>query len=251
MRGGFWGEMIPFKKAIMSTVGQKYIGALTGLGLIGFTVVHLLGNLTLYKSDGAAFNTYAHTLDSAGLLLTLAEIGLLGLVTLHVATVIYLKRINVAARPVKYRKWQSKGVRAGEARFSTASSRNMMWSGLFLLGFLALHIYQFRFGPSKAEGYVYDLHGEPIRDLYRLVHETFQNTWMMGIYLLAMVLLGLHLRHGAWSAFQSLGILNRRNHGTAVSAAMVTAVVLSIGFFLIPLFMHFGWVGPQIGGNPL
>jgi succinate dehydrogenase / fumarate reductase cytochrome b subunit len=235
--------MIPIKKALTSTVGQKFLMALSGLGLIGFTVIHLLGNLTLYRRSGDYFNLYAHTLDSYGPLLTIAEIGLLVVVMLHVVTAIWIQKINRQARPQGYRVWKSKGVRPNETKVSNISSRYMIFTGVTLFGFLLLHIWQFRFGPGKPEGYTTEAHGIEVRDLHRLVVETFQNPLFVGIYITAMIVLGIHLRHGIWSALQSLGWMNKRSTGPVHLVGSVVATVLAIGFLFIPVWMYFGMAG--------
>src|SRR4051812_46624470 len=101
--------MIRLKKALSSSVGQKYIMALTGLGLVGFVITHLLGNLSLYLKDGAKFNAYALSLEHLGALLEAAEIGLLLAFVIHIITALRLKVDHASARPVGYRKLQSKG----------------------------------------------------------------------------------------------------------------------------------------------
>ena len=113
----------------------------------------------------------------------------------------------------------------------------MIITGVILLVFIILHIAQFKFGPGVAEGYVATVDGKEVRDLHRLVVETFrQPIWAVG-YMGVMVLLGLHLRHGFWSAFQSLGLLSPRLSGVISLVGVVLAALLAVGFLGIPLWI--------------
>ena len=100
-----------------------------------------------------------------------------------------------------------------------------------------IHIIQFRFGPSIAEGYVTMINGEPARDLYRLVVEVFKDPLWVAFYVFCMLLLGSHLRHGAWSAFQSIGALSNGMRPLAYSAAGVLAVAVAVGFLILPIWL--------------
>jgi succinate dehydrogenase / fumarate reductase cytochrome b subunit len=113
----------------------------------------------------------------------------------------------------------------------------MIITGVILLVFIILHIAQFKFGPGVAEGYVATVDGKEVRDLHRLVVETFrQPIWAVG-YMGVMVLLGLHLRHGFWSAFQSLGMINPRLSGVISLIGVALALLLAVGFLGIPLWI--------------
>lgn len=138
---------------------------------LSFVITHLAGNLSLYKGDETTFNLYAQTLASWGWLLEVAEVGLVGLLVAHIALALVLKGSHRSARPVGYRMLQSKG---GQS-LSNRSSRNMIITGAVLLAFLVLHVWQFKFGPSESAGYVTEINGAQMRDLHRLVHETFQS----------------------------------------------------------------------------
>jgi succinate dehydrogenase / fumarate reductase cytochrome b subunit len=218
-----------------TTVFKKLFIALSGLGLVGFVLIHLLGNLTLLRPNGLAFNAYAAKLESFGPLLTLAEIGLLGVFLLHIGTVLTTKKKNLEARPVSYRRWQSKG---GDTP-SNLSSRTMAVSGSVILIFVILHVWQFRFGPGMSQGYVTTHNQEQIRDVYRLVVETLKNPWMAVFYSVVMVLLGLHLRHGVWSALQSLGLTRPATTRALRWAGSILGVLLGVGFLLIPAWIYF------------
>jgi succinate dehydrogenase / fumarate reductase cytochrome b subunit len=227
--------MIPLSKALSSTVGKKVILGLTGLALIVFVIIHLLGNLSLYRADGTTFNLYAHTLDSYGILLTFAEVGLLLTFLVHIVFALMVTQRNRAARPIAYQATSSKGGKS----LSNISSRNMIITGLVLLAFLALHVWQFRFGSGKSTGYVTEIKGVEVEDLHRLVHETFTNPLFVTIYVGAMLFLGLHLRHGFWSAFQSLGAMNTRLTKPVYALGVALAVLLAAGFLFIPIWIYF------------
>jgi succinate dehydrogenase / fumarate reductase cytochrome b subunit len=225
-----------FKQAIQSTIGRKWITALTGVGLVVFVIVHLSGNLLLYRSDGSAFNAYVAQLHGLGPLLLLAELGLVALFGIHVANSLWIKKANLSARPLGYHERpRSKG---GHSRSSLAS-RHMAVTGTLLLAFLILHILQFRFGPGVAEGYVTRLRGEDALDLHRRVVETFQNPAYVLIYAATMVFLGFHVRHGFWSMFQTSGVPGARLSEALHGLGLVVAVALALGFLGIPLWIYF------------
>jgi succinate dehydrogenase / fumarate reductase cytochrome b subunit len=219
----------------IASVSKKFLMALTGLGLVGFVITHLLGNLALYRSSGDHFNSYANFLHSQGPLLLAAEVGLLGLILLHAATGLMIKKDNLGARPVGYRTWKSKG---GQTP-STISSRNMAITGTILLLFIAIHVWQFRFGANEDQGYVATVAGVQMRDLYRLVVETFKNPAMAGAYVVAMIFLGLHLRHGLWSMFQSLGWTSPNTTRKIWIVGGLLGAVLAAGFLFIPVWIYF------------
>lgn len=217
-----------------ASVSKKFAMALSGIGLVGFVIVHLLGNLSLYRADGAPFNTYAKALHDLGALLIVAEVGLLAVVLLHVITGFALKKNHSAARPEKYKMWRSKG---GPTP-SNFSSRTMIFSGLTLLVFIAVHVWQFRFGAGMDQGYVTQVHGEDTRDLHRLVVETFKNPAWVGFYVFCMLLFGTHLRHGIWSAFQSLGVISGGTSRKLLGLSALLAAVLAVGFLFIPVYIY-------------
>ena len=225
--------MIPVHKALSSSVGKKFLMALSGLMLVLFVIIHLLGNLTLYQSDGSAFNLYASTLESLGKILIVAECGLLGAFGLHILMGFTVTLGNKSARPTRYRLVTSKG----GPSLSNAASRNMIITGALLFVFLVFHIWQFKFGPGNAEGYVATVRGHEVRDLFRLVKETFKNPLFVGIYVAAMAMLGTHLRHGFWSAFQSLGAMNAAWMKPVRILGMAIAFLLAWGFLLIPIWI--------------
>ncbi len=226
--------MSPLRQAMRSTVGKKVLMAITGLALTLFVIVHLAGNLQLFLKDGSKFNAYAHSLESLGGLLYVAEAGLLFFILAHAVNGILIKGSHWAARgDVRYSRYQTKGAPSRQ----NLSTQSMIVSGLTILGFLVVHISHFKFGPGVAEGYVTQIQGAEVRDLHRLVVETFrQPGWALG-YMGVMVLLGLHLRHGFWSAFQSLGAMSPRLSPVISVIGVVLAVLLALGFLGIPAWI--------------
>lgn len=211
-----------------STVGSKILIGLTGLLLFGFLLSHLSGNLTLLGGP-AAFNGYTEKLAGLGPLLYVIEAGLVGIFLVHVFKTMANYRRNAAARPSGYqeKKW------AGHASRKTWSSTTMALTGLFILFFVVVHVKTFKFGPY----YVDEATGH--RDLYRLVAEVFANPLYVAAYVVAMGLVGMHLNHGISSATQSLGLSNQRWGRTLVLGGRLLAVLIAVGFAVLPIYMYF------------
>lgn len=215
-----------------TTVGKKIVMAVTGLLLIGFLIVHLAGNLALFVPDGGrAFNLYAHKLSGYRGLLTVARIGLLAFFLFHIVTGLRVFAANVSARKHRYAMAVSKG---GPSKLSPAS-RSMLITGIVLAIFVPIHVSMFSLGPY----YPTVIDGVPVRDLYRLVVEKFKNPLIAFGYAGVMFLLGMHLRHGFWSAFQSLGALSKRTLPVVYSIGFVFALLLAGGFLVLPLYIYF------------
>jgi succinate dehydrogenase / fumarate reductase cytochrome b subunit len=225
-----------------SSIAKKLLTGLTGLGLMAFIIMHLAGNLTLLGGKDA-FNAYTHKLHSLGVLVPLAELGLLALFAAHVVSAISVWVHNRGARGVRNAVVQSKGAPSRQS----LSSRSMIITGSVLLIFTTLHVLQFRFGPAEADGYVAALGDEPVRDLHRLVVEVFKQPPFVLAYVAVMLLLGVHLRHGFWSALQSLGALNPRLRGLAYSAGVVFALVMAFGFLVLPIYVYLFAPAPGAG----
>jgi len=223
-------SMIPFNKALTSSLGKKYVMGITGLSLLGFMVTHLVANLTLYWPDPELFNLYPHKLKQWGSLLTVAELALAGLFATHASMAVWLYQDKRKAGGTYASERETKG---GNSRFN-ASSRAMMVTGTLLLVFLVAHVLHFRLGPY----YETMIDGEPARDLYRLVQEEFRNPVVAGLYSVVMLYLGLHVRHGFWSAFQSLGLMKPEWSGRIYALAAAIAFVFTIGFLFIPMWFY-------------
>jgi succinate dehydrogenase / fumarate reductase, cytochrome b subunit len=225
--------------ALWSSVGKKILMSLSGLMMIGFLLGHLLGNLPLLQlgASADAYNTYSHFLISLGGLLIIIELILLSGLLLHVWTAIAIVLGKKKARPVKYDKLKS----AGGVSKQTLGSRTMIYSGLILLVFLALHIKTFKYGPGAAgeKEYITVVDGVEMRDIHKLVMQTFQDPIYVAGYAIAMVLMGLHLSHALWSAMQSIGVYHPRYTPVLYSGGRLLAFLVSAGFFVIPVWIYF------------
>ncbi|HEY9842535.1 MAG: succinate dehydrogenase cytochrome b subunit [Candidatus Sericytochromatia bacterium] len=217
-----------------TTLGQKVVTGLTGLGLVGFLVAHLAGNLTLF-GGAEAFNGYAHKLEALGPLLYAMEIGLITIFVFHIFFAISVTAQNKGARKQKYVENRP----AGKPSRRTVSSQTMIYTGIVLGIFTIVHVWMFKFGPGPGQGYAAELHGVPARDLYRLVVERFKDPWIMGAYAAVMLLLGVHVRHGFWSAFQSLGGYHPRYTPLIYSLGVLVAVLFAVGFLVLPVYIYF------------
>lgn len=231
--------MIPIQQALSSSIVKKLITTLTGIALVLFAIVHLAGNLTLLSPNHDLFNGYAAKLESLGLLGEVLKLAVAALFIFHIVNGIMLTISNKRARPIGYQSAKSKG---GPSK-SNFFSRNMPLTGLILGVFWIIHQKHFKFGPGIQDGYVTEIHGEKVRDLYRLVGEIFQDPLVVGFYCFVMILLWGHLKHGFWSAFQSLGAINPRTNRSIEIAGHVIALLLALGFLLLPLYLHFGLGG--------
>ena len=220
--------MDSFGSAAWSSVGKKVITGLTGFCLIGFVAVHLLGNLTLFLGPHA-FNAYAHFLETAlhGWLIYAFEIGIFLSFVFHIVsafTVAWTDKRKARQQGYKYSK------DAGGKSRKTWSSRTMIYTGAILLVFVISHIYLFKFGNHEV-----DAHG--VKNLYKTVVTVFQGIGFTAFTVVAMILLGFHLRHGVWSAFQSLGWANDKYLPILVRIGYVVAVLLAIAYIVIPVYL--------------
>ena len=220
--------------ALSSPIGKKVLTGITGLAWTGFVILHMAGNLS-YFGAGEAYNEYAHKLMSLGPLLYAFEILLLVCLLVHAILGVNIYLGKRRARKRGYDMYRS----AGRPGLQSPSSRTMILTGLVLLVFLVIHIKSFKFGPGIAEGYSMLVEGEQIRDLKRLVTETFQHPLYAFGYTGVMLLLGFHLRHGVWSALQSLGAMNRRLTPLVYGIAALLAVGVAVGFIVLPLYIYF------------
>jgi succinate dehydrogenase / fumarate reductase cytochrome b subunit len=208
-----------------SSVGTKILIAVTGLSLFGFLIVHLAGNLLLLVGP-ASFNHYSDKLISNPLIY-IAEAGLAALFVLHVFKTLTNWAANRSARPVGYQMKQW----AGYTSRKTVGSTTMIYTGVVTFVFVLLHLKTFKFGSW------YQAAGEPeVRDLYRLTMEVFSNPAYVGFYVICMVLIFLHLRHGLSSALQSLGVNHPRYNRLVLTIGTVLAVLIGGGFALIPIW---------------
>lgn len=220
----------------LSTIGKKILMGATGLALVGFVILHLAGNLLLLSPNPDHFNRYAYTLESLGALLYVAEAGLVLIFLTHIYSGITVYWRNRRARPQRYKK----SGRAGGVSRKSSSSTTMIWTGLILFAFLIWHLWAFKFGAGVEQGYAVQLGSAVVRDLHRLVVESFKQEFVALLYVLAMILLGFHLRHGFWSAFQSLGVHHPLYTRLIYGLGVLLAVLLAVGFLFIPVWIYFG-----------
>lgn len=218
-------------KALQSQVGRKILTGLTGLLLVFFTIFHLAGNLAVF-GEPDAMNAYSKFLHDLGPLLWVARIGLLILFVVHawIGISIWLKKRK--ARPQDYKVYSSKG----GASKQSLSSRSMAFTGFVLLLFVVVHINTFALGDT---GEVL-IDGETTHDIKTLVIDTFQNPIYAFGYAIVMILLGTHLGHGIWSAFTSLTVKSKQASALIYTIGVIAAVLLALGFLVIPLYIYFG-----------
>lgn len=225
---------------ITSPVGKKLLTGITGLGLTFFVLVHMTGNLALLFSGADAYNAYSHFLMSLGPILYAIEGGLLLFFLLHAGLGINIFSSKLQARPERYERYQS----AGKPSMQSTSSRSMIVTGIILLGFLIIHLISFKFGPggpgSESADYLTTVNGVEMRDLAKLVLERFQSPLYTFGYVAVMLLLGVHLRHGIWSAFQSLGATNPRLTPVIYLVGGLVGLAIALGFIVLPLWIYFG-----------
>jgi len=220
-------------KTLSSSVGKKYVMALTGIFLILFLAVHLIGNLSLLKSDnGASFNEYAHFMKHNPLILIGEVVMFLGFI-LHIVDGISLERKNRASRPVAY-------AVPIKAEVTSWTSKYMGPFGIVLLVFLLVHLYDFfrykYFVP------VNEMPGTEYSDLASLVYLKFQNIVYVLFYVVAMIVTGFHLNHGFQSAFQTLGVNHVKYSPFIKGLGTLYAIVVPLGMAIIPVLIYIKYI---------
>jgi succinate dehydrogenase / fumarate reductase cytochrome b subunit len=219
-------------RSTRSTIALKMLMAVSGIIFIGFVLLHMYGNLKAFAGHDP-FNEYAHHLRELGEpmlphegALWLIRVVLLLSLAVHVWAAVTLWRRAQRARSVRYV--------VKKNRHSTLSSRWMRWGGLTLLIFIVWHLLNFTIGKVNVQG-------GATNDPYQLMIDTFEVWWMTLIYLAAMGALAMHLRHGVWSAAQTLGLTNNaRARRNANVLGVGLAVVIAGGFSLVPVFVLAG-----------
>jgi succinate dehydrogenase / fumarate reductase cytochrome b subunit len=211
-------------------IGKKALMAITGVILFGYVVGHLLGNLQIYSSNHAQINNYAAFLHNPANAIPLWAIRafLMVAVILHITASIQLWNQNRAARPVSY-------VKKNDVPASYAA-RTMLWSGPIVGAFIVFHVLHLTVGavlPLKEVG-------ENAPDVYSNVITGFQNYGVSAFYILAMILLCMHLYHGLWSMFQSMGIDHPRYTPLLKKGAAIVAILIAIGNCSIPVAVMAG-----------
>ena len=224
-------------KFLTASIGRKFVMSITGIFLMVFVAVHLGINLLLIFDDsGDLFNQGAHFMSTNPLIKIMEPILGLGFL-IHILWSFYLEYQNWMARPVKFAKRSISGA-------STWASRNMLVLGALVLVFLIIHIMNFFWkmkftgDPLLAEIVV---NGQQMDNAYALVAGAFKANTLMGLFYIAGgALLGLHLSHGFWSSFQTLGLSNNKWLKRWQVIAQIYAVLIAVGFAIIPLYFIFG-----------
>jgi succinate dehydrogenase / fumarate reductase cytochrome b subunit len=224
-----------------SAVGKKWVMALTGIGIIFFVLAHMVGNWKIFLPDVDGvpdIDIYAEALREllvpflpAHVALWILRTGLIVAFLLHIHAAYSLTLMNHRARPEDYQ-----GPRAYVA--ANYASRTMRWSGVIFAAFLLFHLADLTWGipPMAPETWA---RGE----VYANFIATFSRAPVTAFYVIAMVILGIHLYHGAWSMFQSLGINHPRFNSLRRYFAVGLAILVTVGNAIMPLAVYFGFVG--------
>lgn len=220
-----------------STVGKKVIVAITGAFLVLYVVLHVLGNLKAFQGPGngdPAIDAYANWLRTIGgpafprsSILWIIRVVLIAALVLHVAAIVGLARRNRAARPAGHR---------STARIQRSlSARTMQITGFAVLAFIVFHVLQFTTGTIDVT---------PIRDqqVYANLYLAFQKWYFVAVYVIAVALLGLHLRHAIWSVTLTGGWEKPNRNPTFRGTATVVAALVAIGFAAVPIAFYAGWL---------
>ena len=235
--------MVNVRTVAWSSVGKKYASGITGLALVLFLVGHLIGNLLIYVGPDA-FNFYAYFLEHLGhgWLLYFVEAGLIAFFVLHIVTGISVYRGKRAARIDPYYQVGD----AGGSSHKSLASRTMILTGVVIFVFVVLHVKMFKYGRADL---VVLPGGEEARDVYTLVVRAFKSPLIALGYTAVMVLIGFHLRHGIWSAFQSIGVSHPRITPALYLAGIVAGILLAFGFLLFPVIILLFYENPAAGGG--
>jgi succinate dehydrogenase / fumarate reductase cytochrome b subunit len=215
-----------------STIGKKYAMAVTGLFWFGYLIIHLWGNLKIYAGPtflndyGGFLRVVGEPFFGASQVLWLARLVLIPAFIVHIVAAIQLSNRARASRPIAYAMRRN--------RESTVASRTMIWGGLFILLFVIYHLLDFTFGtvnPSFQEG-----------NIYHNVLASFRSWPVSVFYIVAMIAVGMHLWHGIWSMFQTLGWNSARANRLIRNAATIAALALTVGNISIPVAVLTGLV---------
>lgn len=215
-------------KLTLSTLGRKYIMGITGIGLVAFIIVHMLGNLQIFLGQDT-LNQYAVLLKSSAEVLWGFRLGLLTLVVLHIAAAVSLVIDNRKARP--------KGYAAEGTVQASYASRTMKYSGIIVLAFVIYHILHFtaKVTHPNYKELMAPLDGKMVPDVYTMVIMGFSNVWISLFYIISVGLLCMHLSHGVSSMFQSLGLQTRKNEAILKPGAKALSVIIFLGMVSVPV----------------
>lgn len=204
---------------LLSSIGKKLMMAITGLCFCGFLAGHLAGNLTIYMGKDA-FNSYAEHLHSLGPIITVVEWILLFLAFVHIVTGTTLFYQNFRARPVRY----SVNKRAGGR---TIGSSTMPYTGFILIFFIVFHLINFHF-IDKTD-----------TTIYQIVHSAFASFTYVVIYVFAMIVAAIHISHGLWSAFQTLGANHVKYTPFIRGLSYIFSLIIVLGFGFLPIYLAY------------
>jgi succinate dehydrogenase / fumarate reductase cytochrome b subunit len=217
---------------LFSTLGKKLLMSFTGLFLISFLTIHLIGNLAVFSNDGGlAFNAYASFMSTNPLIGTVSYLLYAGII-LHVVIAAILYFSNSSARPVKYKVQKSK-------ENSSWSSRSMTLLGSIILIFIVLHLKDFWWQYKHDGGYEFVVDANGNKDIYMLVVLQFKTTFALVTYLIGLIALYLHLNHGFQSAFQTLGLEHHKYTPAIKAIGLVYAIIVPIAYASMPVYIYF------------
>jgi len=199
------------------SIGKKVLMAISGLGFCAFLLVHLIGNLFIYGGQDL-FHSYVDHLHALGPLIYISEAGLLVLLGIHLTMAITLYFQNLVSRPVTYVKKRNAGGR-------TLASGTMPYTGLFILIFVLIHLLTFKFADHSQ------------RTVYEIVSSSLTQPAYLALYVFAMVVVGIHVNHGFWSAFQTMGIDHPKYMPAIKTFSVVYSLILGFGFGFIPIYI--------------
>jgi succinate dehydrogenase / fumarate reductase cytochrome b subunit len=218
-----------FLKLLSSSIGKKLLMALTGLFLILFLVIHLIGNLQLLKEDnGQAFNVYAKFMTTNPLIVTISYVNY-AFILIHVIWALLLTVGNRRARG-------SQGYAVVD-NSSPWTSRNMGILGTFILIFLVIHLRSFWYEMHWGQIPTVKYDGEDVKDLYATVDAAYSQAWFVGLYVFSMLILAFHLWHGFASSFQTLGWNHKKYNPVIAFVGKAFAIIVPALFALIPIWM--------------
>ncbi len=210
---------------ISSSIGKKYVMALSGIVWAGFVLGHMAGNLLIFISHDL-YNSYGHAITHGPIIYIAEPILILSLLA-HVFTAAILTYKNRVAKGTSY------AVASKGEKKSSWASRNMAAQGSIVLVFLIIHLITFKFGTY----YETTVNGVLMRDLARIMEEVFHKSGYVAWYVFCLIILIFHLSHGVSSTFQSLGLINRGNESVFKKISLAYTVIVAGGFISLPIFI--------------
>jgi succinate dehydrogenase / fumarate reductase cytochrome b subunit len=208
-----------FLNMLASSIGKKLMMALTGLSFCLFLSIHLIGNLTLYGGKDL-FLSYVEHLHALGPLIRVVEFGLLTLAVIHVSTGLILSWQNFQARPIRYKVNKRAGGR-------TIGSATMPYTGLLILIFVVIHLLNVHFIDHS------------LQNAFQAVDATFSAVPYVLFYTIAVIIVAIHISHGFWSLFQTLGANHPKYTSAIKGMGVIFSLLVAAGFGFIPVYVSF------------